>query len=170
MKALITNIISHDEISEASDMLKKALSILSPKAIPIDMKIRQERRKMGTARQGYVNMVLPIAINNIHLLPRDLEPAYLDQIMGLLKEVATMRGLAQKMLELTDDTWMGMGIDAVALSDAFVGSFQTARKRDDSLDTEMGEIDEYNSRFANQMVEEDKNPAPVVTAAEPVVS
>ena len=107
MKQLVKELITQPEIDKIADLLTQAIAVATPPAIPLDMADRQKRRKMGTARQGYVNMVLPVAINNIGLLRRDQEPAYLGKLMDTFTKIATMRGLAQKMLELADDTWDG---------------------------------------------------------------
>lgn len=156
MKNLVRDLITDLELDEIENGLKRSIATATAKAVTLDMPTRMKRRKMGTARQGYVELVQPIATNNSSKFGADLDPQKLAAYMNTRRRVATVRGLAQKLLELCDDTNMAIGIDAVAMADDMSGVLQIARKRDDGLDTEMGELDAYNSRFGKQMEEEDE--------------
>ena len=155
MKNLITQLYTTDEINSMVQYLTNSIDVAVAKGSGLDMKARQGMRKMGTARLGYANMILPIAKNNLNVLPRDKDPQRLADLLLAYRDIAVVRGLAQKMLEWSDDTMKALGIDAVAEADSLATSLHNARRDSDTLDLEMGEVDTYNSRFGKQMEDED---------------
>lgn len=147
MKKLVDSLYTAADIEAMTNHIAGAVTIANEKAVLLSMKERKGGRQLGIARQGYVSLIQTIAANNIKELPRDKNPEELENLLKSYKDLSLLRVQVMQMLECIDDTRLAIGKDAILMADIFASVLKVARKDNSGLDMEMGEVDDYNTRF-----------------------
>jgi len=148
MPNLITTFIPARDAGTITQAIKDQIAILKPFKINLTDEAKKGSRTMAEGREGYARLVSKIATNNIDSLARENDPKELEDRLTYDASLEDIRQSALNLAEMVAETQLANGIDIMKLVDTFVNNLQTSRARNGSLDNVMGEVDEYNKRFA----------------------
>lgn len=137
--------------------LAEQLAAIKPYKINLTDEVKRGSRTMAEGREGYARLISKIATANIDSLARENDPAELEERLNYDARLETVRQKAISILEFIEETQLANGIDTMKLVDAFANNLQTSRRRNGSLDSAMGEVDDWNKRFGSQ---DDTDPKP----------
>lgn len=153
MQNLISNVMPARTADEVTSILKDQVAIIEPFKVNLTDEFKEGSRTMGPVREGYARLVSKIASNNINSLARDQDPKVLEDKLDYDEKLETMRQVALTLAEMITETQLANSADIMKMVDDFVDNLQNSRGRNGSLDSQMGEVDEYNKRFANKTEE-----------------
>ena len=153
MPNLISTFIPPKSVDEVISNLKDQITILKPFKINLTDEAKTGSRTMAEGREGYARLVSSIASANIDSLAREQDPKELEDRLAYDAQMEKIRQLTLTLMEVVTENQLANGIDIMKLVDAFVDNLQTSRSRNGSLDSVMGEVDEWNKRFAKRKEE-----------------
>jgi hypothetical protein len=163
MKKIVQKFMIQSDFELGEAQIQSAITTFLPFSLGLSAEERKGLRSKGTGRDGYARLVSRTA--NVHgqYLPRTEDPKELADSLDYFDAMAEKRVKAYYLVEVIDDTTLGVAADIMGITDRYVGYLQTARTGDANLDEAMKEIDEYNSRFGVRTGKEETPPAtPVV--------
>lgn len=149
MPNLISELMPVKTADDINKNLKDQLIVLKPYKINLTDDAKRGSRTMAEGREGLARLVSQIATANIDSLARENDPAELADKLDYDARLETLRQSALAILETIQETQLANGIDIMKLVDAFTDNLQTSRSRNGSLDSAMGEVDEWNKRFGH---------------------
>jgi hypothetical protein len=155
MGKYILSMIDIKRLQETGDQLNifydnnKDLGVMVPKAKKVGVRI------MAEGREGYVRLISKIAeLNNDSLSKLD-DQSELATALDYDASLESMRQNLMRMLEFISETQWGNSADIMVLADRYNASLQIARMGNRTLDSAMGEVDDWNARYNSP-----KNPPP----------
>lgn len=150
MPNLIKDVMPAATADGVSKILTEQLAVIKPFKINLTDEVKRGSRTMAEGREGYARLISKIAMANIDSLARENDPADLEARLVYDGQLETLRQTALSILEVVQETQLANGMDIMKMVDAFANNLQTSRGRNGSLDASMGEVDEWNKRFASQ--------------------
>ena len=150
MPYLISSFMPVRTGEEISNSLKAHIATFKPYKVNLTDEAKKGSRTMAEGREGYARMVSKIATNNIDSLARENDPKELEDRLAYDATLEDTRQLLLGLAEAISETQLANGIDIMKLVDTFVDNLQTSRSRNGSLDSSMGEVDDWNKRFAHK--------------------
>jgi hypothetical protein len=129
-----------------NESIKKVKNNMEPYAI--DLSESQKRgRSMAGGREGIVRLISKIALAHEESLGRKDNPEELETCLDYDGILEDLRQSAMALLEVVTETQLANSMDAMEMSDRYLGNLQNDRNNNSALDLALGEIDEWNKRF-----------------------
>ncbi len=147
MNKLILSRPAADAFQKISDYTNDSISIFGAHSVSLSGKDKIGLRTMGKGREGVVLQMSTIALSFEECLPRTENASDLETILEYHKDLLALHTRVGKLYEMLGDTISATCVDAIQTFDDYNNHFQTARKKNSSLDLALKPIDEYNKRF-----------------------
>lgn len=160
MRKYVTNPVPEATSADAANSINNVIDLLEPYKTPLTDEERKGLRTMAEGREGLVRLVASIATQHEDSLARQDNPQELADALAADAHLETVRQAALEVLEMVTDIQASNSADIMVLSDAYAQSLQANRKRNSSLDAALGEVDDWNKRYANNGSTVPKAPPP----------
>jgi len=147
MKNYINEMASGETLDKIRRTLRDGIELLEPYKVLLSDHEKKGRRSISTGREGYVRLISQIALANVNSLPREHDPAVLEQRLLYDVQLEETRQLLMILSEVVAETQLANSIDAMRMVDTFAASLQISRGNSAALDMAMREVDNYNHRY-----------------------
>lgn len=105
---------------------------------------------MAEGREGYARLISRIATQFPNSLSRADVPSELSGMLDYYNGLEANRMALLQAMEIIEEIQMAAATDVMTLVDRYAANLQISRGNEGSLDLAMGEVDQWNKRFANK--------------------
>ncbi|MDR6845810.1 hypothetical protein [Flavobacterium granuli] len=158
MSKLITTIPAPAVLTAFTTAVNSALTPLNPFKINLTDEEKKGTRSMAEGREGYARLISRIANQFPNSLSRADVPAELANLLDYYNSLEANRMALLQAMETIEEIQLAGATDIMTLVDRYASNLQVSRGNEGSLDLAMGEVDQWNKRYANKK-EEPKVPA-----------
>ena len=160
MRKIILTQAQQAVLDAVRTQVNAASATFKPFSVNLTDKEKIGGRRMAEGREGYARLTSAIANQNPNSLSRADNPAELVSLLNYYSAVGAEIQAGFTFLEMMKETQLGAAADIMVLVDRYIKNLQIERENNTALDLAMGEIDEWNKRFAsNKNVEQTEEPA-----------
>lgn len=157
MAKLITSIATPAVLTAFTNAVNTALTPLNPFKINLTDEQKLGSRSMAEGREGYSRLISKIATQFPNSLSRADVPTELSSLLDYYSNLESNRMALLQAMETIEEIQLAAATDIMTLVDRYTASLQISRSNEGSLDLAMGEVDQWNKRYANKK-EEPKPP------------
>lgn len=153
MAKLITTIPSTAVLTAFTTAINTAVTPLNPFKVNLTNEEKQSTRSMAEGREGYARLISRIANQFPNSLSRADVPSELSGMLDYYSGLEANRMALLQAMEIIEEIQMAAATDVMTLVDRYAANLQISRGNEGSLDLAMGEVDQWNKRFANKKTE-----------------
>jgi hypothetical protein len=153
MSKLITTMASPAVLTAFTTAVTTALTPLNPFKINLTDEEKKGTRSMAEGREGYARLISRIANQFPNSLSRVDVPAELSGALDYYNNLEANRMALLQAMETIEEIQLGAATDVMTLVDRYAANLQISRSNEGSLDLAMGEVDQWNKRYANKKEE-----------------
>lgn len=150
MAKFITTIATPAILTAFTSAVNTALNPLNPFKINLTDEQKRGTRSMAEGREGYARLISKIANQYPNSLSRADVPTELSSLLDYYGNLETNRMALLQAMETIEEIQLGAATDIMALVDRYTANLQISRSNEGSLDLAMGEVDQWNKRFAHK--------------------
>jgi hypothetical protein len=150
MSKLITTMASPAVLTAFTTAVNTALTPLNPFKINLTDEEKKGTRSMAEGREGYARLISRIANQFPNSLSRVDVPAELSGALDYYNNLEANRMALLQAMETIEEIQLGAATDVMTLVDRYAANLQVSRGNEGSLDLAMGEVDQWNKRFAHK--------------------
>ena len=150
MQKFIKEKIGDQDHQEFMQSLLNWRQKLEPVSIGLSDKDKLGKRTMAEGREGYARLISSIASAHVNSLAREHDPAELEGRLNYDSKLEQLRQQLMAITEMVTETQMANGMDIMRMVDLFSDNLHSSRKMNESLDSSLREVDEFNKRFGVQ--------------------
>lgn len=150
MPKLVTTIPSAAIITAFTTAVNNALTPLNPFKINLTNEQKTGTRSMAEGREGYARLVSRIANQFPNSLSRVDVPTELSGLLDYYNGLEANRMALLQAMETIEEMQLAAATDVMTLVDRYAASLQISRGNEGALDLAMGEVDQWNKRYANK--------------------
>lgn len=150
MAKLITSIATPAVLTAFTNAVNAALTPLNPFKINLSDEQKLGSRSMAEGREGFARLVSKIATQYPNSLSRADVPTELSSMLDYYSNLEGNRIALLQAIETITEIQLASATDIMTLVDRYTASLQISRSNEGSLDLAMGEIDQWNKRFAHK--------------------
>jgi hypothetical protein len=143
----LENQITQAILEKAVNGINDIINTVKPLAKSVSPAQKQKLRAMATGRQGIVELVSNIAIQNSDSLGKKDNPEDLVNRLSMDRSYERLNQAILQLMELIADTQFLNSVDVMHYYDTYMGALNNDRKRNASLDEAMKQVDAYHKRF-----------------------
>ncbi|WP_264563939.1 hypothetical protein [Flavobacterium sp. N3904] len=158
MAKMITTFASPAVLTAFTTAVNTALTPLNPFKINLRDEQKRGTRSMAEGREGYARLISRIANQFPNSLSRVDVPSELASILDYYNNLEASRMALLQAMETIEEIQLAAATDVMTLVDRYAANLQVSRGNEGSLNLAMGEVDEWNKRYANKK-EEPATPA-----------
>jgi hypothetical protein len=158
MTKLISNIPAQAILSAFTNAINTALTPLNPFKINLTDQEKLGTRSMAEGREGYARLISRIANQFPNSLSRADVPTELSNLLDYYNNLEGNRMALLQAMETIEEIQLGAATDIMTLVDRYTTNLQVSRGNEGSLDLAMGEVDEWNKRFAHKKTDNQTEP------------
>lgn len=153
MAKLITSIATPAVLTAFTNAVNTALTPLNPFKINLTDEQKLGSRSMAEGREGYSRLISKIATQFPNSLSRADAPTELSSLLDYYSNLESNRMALLQAMETIEEIQLASATDIMTLVDRYTASLQISRSNEGSLDLAMGEVDQWNKRYANKKEE-----------------
>ncbi|MEN9909542.1 MAG: hypothetical protein RLZZ540_2691 [Bacteroidota bacterium] len=150
MAKLITSIATPAVLTAFTTAVNTALTPLNPFKINLTDEQKRGTRSMAEGREGYARLISRIANQFPNSLSRADVPTELSSMLDYYSNLEANRMALLQAMETIEEIQLGSATDIMMLVDRYTANLQISRSNEGSLDLAMGEVDQWNKRFAHK--------------------
>ena len=150
MAKLITSIPTAAVLTAFTNAINTAVNPLNPFKVNLTNEQKQATRSMAEGREGYARLISRIATQFPNSLSRADVPSELSGMLDYYNGLEANRMALLQAMEIIEEIQMAAATDVMTLVDRYAANLQISRGNEGSLDLAMGEVDQWNKRFANK--------------------
>jgi hypothetical protein len=158
MAKLITTIASPAVLTAFTTAVNTALTPVNTFKINLTDEQKKGTRSMAEGREGYARLISRIANQFPNSLSRVDVPAELSGVLDYYNNLEASRMALLQAMETIEEIQLAAATDVMTLVDRYAANLQVSRGNEGSLDLAMGEVDQWNKRYANKKEEAVKPP------------
>jgi hypothetical protein len=155
MTKLITSIAPAATLTAFTTAVNTALTPLAPFKINLTDDEKLGTRSMAEGREGYARLISRIANQFPNSLSRADVPTELTNLLDYYSGLEANRMALLQAMETIEEVQLGAATDIMTLVDRYATNLQISRGNEGSLDLAMGEVDQWNKRYANRKTEQE---------------
>jgi hypothetical protein len=161
MKILIdsANLPSEAVVENAIATAKQLVLTVKGFSWSLSMDERAGSYKMGPRRYAYAKTAERIGKQYENVMPRWFNPIDFAKAMAMIEQLQTLKAQLEQAHEAIDDTLMAFRIDAMTYTKQVHDSLKLANGVDQSYDTPLAELDEFQARASSEDAEADTDKA-----------
>lgn len=150
MAKLVTTIPPAAVLTTFTTAVTNALTPLNPFKINLTNEQKLGTRSMAEGREGYARLISRIATQFPNSLSRVDVPAELSGVLDYYSGLEANRMALLQAMEVIEEIQIAAATDVMTLVDRYAANLQISRSNEGSLDLAMGEVDQWNKRYANK--------------------
>jgi len=150
MSKLITTIPAPAVLTAFTTAVNTALTPLNPFKINLTDEEKKGTRSMAEGREGYARLISRIANQFPNSLSRADVPAELSNLLDYYNNLEANKMALLQAMETIGEIQLAAATDVMTLVDRYATNLQVSRSNEGSLDLAMGEVDDWNKRFAHK--------------------
>ncbi|HEU4790505.1 MAG TPA: hypothetical protein VFS71_12515 [Flavobacterium sp.] len=150
MSKLITTIPAPAVLTAFTTAINTALTPLNPFKINLTDEEKKGTRSMAEGREGYARLISRIANQFPNSLSRADVPSELANFLDYYNSLEANKMALMQAMETIEEIQLGAATDVMTLVDRYTINLQVSRGNEGSLDLAMGEVDQWNKRFAHK--------------------
>ena len=150
MAKLITTIPPATVLTAFTTAINTAVTPLNPFKINLTNEQKQGTRSMAEGREGYARLISRIANQFPNSLSRVDVPSELSGVLDYYNGLEANRMALLQAMETIEEIQLAAATDVMTLVDRYAANLQISRGNEGSLDLAMGEVDQWNKRYANK--------------------
>jgi hypothetical protein len=158
MSKLITSIAPATVLTAFTTAVNTALTPLNPFKINLTDEQKKGTRSMAEGREGYARLISRIANQFPNSLSRADVPSELANVLDYYNNLEASRMALLQAMETIEEVQLAAATDVMTLVDRYAVNLQVSRGNEGNLDLAMGEVDQWNKRYANKKEETVKPP------------
>ena len=158
MPKLISAIAPTAVLTAFTTAVNTALTPLNPFKINLTDEQKRGTRSMAEGREGYARLISRIANQFPNSLSRVDVPSELVNVLEYYNNLEANRMALLQAMETIEEIQLATTTDIMTLVDRYTANLQISRGNEGSLDLAMGEVDQWNKRYANKKEEAVKPP------------
>jgi hypothetical protein len=158
MAKLITTIAPPAVLTTFTTAVNTALTPVNSFKINLTDEQKKGTRSMAEGREGYARLISRIANQFPNSLSRVDVPSELSGILDYYNNLEASRMALLQAMETIEEIQLAAATDVMTLVDRYAANLQVSRGNEGSLDLAMGEVDQWNKRYANKKEEAVKPP------------
>ncbi len=153
MAKLITTIAPAAVLTAFTKAVTTALTPVNPFKINLTDEQKKGTRSMAEGREGYARLISRIANQFPNSLSRVDVPSELSGVLDYYNNLEASRMALLQAMETIEEIQLAAATDVMTLVDRYAANLQVSRGNEGSLDLAMGEVDQWNKRYANKKEE-----------------
>ncbi|MES2573978.1 MAG: hypothetical protein V4572_03465 [Bacteroidota bacterium] len=153
MPKLITAIAPAAVLTAFTTAVNTALTPLNPFKINLTDEQKKGTRSMAEGREGYARLISRIANQFPNSLSRADVPSELANVLDYYNNLEANRMALLQAMETIEEIQLAAATDVMTLVDRYATNLQVSRGNEGNLDLAMGEVDQWNKRYANKKEE-----------------
>nr|WP_315197239.1 hypothetical protein [uncultured Flavobacterium sp.] len=153
MAKLITTVASPALLTAFTTAVNTALAPLNSFKINLTDEQKRGTRSMAEGREGYARLISRIANQFPNSLSRADVPTELSGLLDYYNNLEANRMALLQAMETIEEIQLAGATDIMTLVDRYASNLQVSRGNEGSLDLAMGEVDQWNKRYANKKEE-----------------
>ena len=150
MAKLITTIPPTAVLTAFTTAVNTAVTPLVPFKVNLTNEQKQGTRSMAEGREGYARLISRIANQFPNSLSRVDVPSELSGVLDYYNGLEANRMALLQAMEIIEEIQLAAATDVMTLVDRYAANLQISRGNEGSLDLAMGEVDQWNKRYANK--------------------
>jgi hypothetical protein len=150
MSKLINTIPAPTVLTAFTTAVNTALTPLIPFKINLTDEQKKGTRSMAEGREGYARLISRIANQFPNSLSRADVPTELSGLLDYYNNLEANRMALLQAMETIEEIQLAGATDIMTLVDRYASNLQVSRGNEGSLDLAMGEVDQWNKRYANK--------------------
>lgn len=158
MSKLITAYAPTAVLTAFTSAVNTALTSLNPFKINLTDEKKKGTRSMAEGREGYARLISRIANQFPNSLSRADVPSELSNALDYYNNLEANRMALLQAMETIEEVQLAAATDVMTLVDRYAANLQVSRGNEGNLDLAMGEVDQWNKRYANKKEEAVKPP------------
>jgi hypothetical protein len=153
MSKLITAIAPPAVLTAFTTAVTTALTPLNPFKINLTDEEKKGTRSMAEGREGYARLISRIANQFPNSLSRADVPSELANLLDYYNSLESNKMALMQAMETIEEIQLASATDVMTLVDRYAINLQVSRGNEGSLDLAMGDVDQWNKRYANKKEE-----------------
>ena len=150
MAKLITTIAPPAVLTAFTTAVTTALTPVNPFKINLTDEQKKGTRSMAEGREGYARLISRIANQFPNSLSRADVPTELASLLDYYNNLEANKMALMQAMETVEEIQLAAATDVMTLVDRYTINLQVSRANEGSLDLAMGEVDQWNKRFAHK--------------------